>query len=141
RTTAARFPGNIVERLRNSRRLPTPAPGPANTLAAEMRENSREDSRPFGLWDTAHVPSPWGRVAITTEERNCVARPAEEVMSPEPGAAFGKGGQHYTTDCPISRIGTAGREPSRNPRAERLARTTDQAQRKPKGPKPGAPLP
>src|SRR5690606_41539507 len=56
--------------------------------------------------------------------RKCVARPAEEVMSPEPGAAFGKGGQHYTTDCPISRIGTAGREPSRNPRAERQRRTT-----------------
>src|SRR5690606_19755939 len=52
------------------------------------------------------------------------ARPAEEVMSPEPGSAFGKGGQHYTTDCPISRIGTAGREPSRNPRAERQRRTT-----------------
>src|SRR5690606_231854 len=45
-------------------------------------------------------------------------------MSPEPGSAFGKGGQHYTTDCPNSRIGTAGREPSRNPRAERQRRTT-----------------
>src|SRR5690606_36930075 len=29
--------------------------------------NSREDSRPFGLCDTSDVPSPWGRVAITTE--------------------------------------------------------------------------
>ena len=35
-----------------------------------------------------------------------MARPAEEVMSPEPGAASGKGGQHYTTDCPIARIGS-----------------------------------